>query len=37
MNSIYNNPQEWLKKPLINRLEELRKLNTGANHAKKIK
>ena len=27
MNPIYNNPQEWLKKPLVDRLEELRKLN----------
>lgn len=24
---IYENPQEWLKKPLLERLEEIRKLN----------
>jgi hypothetical protein len=27
MNTIYNNPAEWLKKPLVDRLEELRKIN----------
>lgn len=27
MNQIYNNPIEWLKQPLIKRLEELRKIN----------
>jgi len=25
--TMYNNPQEWLKKPLVFRLEELRKVN----------
>jgi hypothetical protein len=25
--TMYNNPQEWLKKPLLVRLEELRKEN----------
>lgn len=25
--TMYNNPQEWLKKPLMVRLEELRKEN----------
>jgi hypothetical protein len=25
--TMYNNPQEWLKKPLVIRLEELRKAN----------